>query len=54
VVSSTPSVELEKKYYKEVFDGLYPNTNILSYLWLPKYTESTDPSARTLQNYVKN
>jgi asparagine synthase (glutamine-hydrolysing) len=51
--STTPSVELEKKYYKEVFDESYPNTNILSYLWLPRYTLSTDPSARTLHNYVK-
>jgi asparagine synthase (glutamine-hydrolysing) len=52
--SLQPSVELEKKYYKKLFDDSYPNANILSYLWLPKYTLSTDPSARTLQNYVKN
>jgi asparagine synthase (glutamine-hydrolysing) len=49
---SAPSVELEKKYYKEIFNVSYPNTNILSYLWLPRYTLSTDPSARTLKNYV--
>ena len=51
--NSTPSVELEKKFYKEVFDESYKNSNILSYLWLPKYKLSNDPSARTLQNYAK-
>jgi asparagine synthase (glutamine-hydrolysing) len=48
-----PSVELEKKFYKELFDESYKNTNILSYLWLPKYKLSNDPSARTLQHYAK-
>lgn len=48
-----PSVELEKKFYKELFDDSYKNTNILSYLWLPKYKLSNDPSARTLQHYAK-
>ena len=48
-----PSVELEKKFYKELFDESYKNTNILSYLWLPKYKLSNDPSARTLLHYAK-
>ena len=52
--SSSPCIEFEKKYYKEVFEGSFPNTNVLSYLWLPRYTISTDPSARTLQHYVKD
>jgi asparagine synthase (glutamine-hydrolysing) len=51
--NSQPCIELEKKFYKEVFDESYKNTNILSYLWLPKYKLSNDPSARTLQNYTK-
>lgn len=51
--NSQPSIELEKKFYKEIFDESYKNTNILSYLWLPKYKLSNDPSARTLQNYTK-
>lgn len=47
-----PSIELEKKYYKEIFDKLYPNcSHILPYFWMPKYTKSTDPSARTLELY---
>ena len=51
--NSTSSIELEKRFYKEVFDESYKNTNILSYLWLPKYKLSNDPSARTLENYVQ-
>ena len=52
--SCTPSIELEKKYYKEIFDRFYPNcSHILPYFWMPKYTTATDPSARTLDVYNK-
>lgn len=47
-----PSIELEKKYYREIFDNKYPNcSHILPYFWMPKYTNATDPSARTLDLY---
>jgi asparagine synthase (glutamine-hydrolysing) len=47
-----PSIELEKKYYKEIFDKAFPNcTHILPYFWMPKYTNAKDPSARTLEVY---
>jgi asparagine synthase (glutamine-hydrolysing) len=47
-----PSIELEKKYYKEVFDRYYPNcSHLLPYFWMPKYTNANDPSARTLEIY---
>lgn len=46
------NIETEKKYYKEIFDKLYPNcSHILPYFWMPKYTTATDPSARTLEIY---
>ena len=46
------NIETEKKYYKEIFDKLYPNcSHIIPYFWMPKYTTATDPSARTLTNY---
>jgi len=49
------NIETEKKYYKEIFDNLYPNcSHVLPYFWMPKYTNSTDPSARTLDIYEKN
>jgi asparagine synthase (glutamine-hydrolysing) len=42
----------EKVYYKNLFDSYYPNcSRILPYFWMPKYTNATDPSARTLAFY---
>jgi asparagine synthase (glutamine-hydrolysing) len=47
-----PSLELEKRYYKEIFDIEFPNcSHILPYFWMPKYTNAYDPSARTLELY---
>jgi asparagine synthase (glutamine-hydrolysing) len=51
-IPNEPSIESEKKYYKEIFDKLYPNcSHILPYFWMPKYTNAKDPSARTLEIY---
>lgn len=48
----TPSIETEKYYYKMIFDGFFPNcAEIVPYFWMPKYTDATDPSARTLTFY---
>jgi asparagine synthase (glutamine-hydrolysing) len=45
-------IETEKHYYKMIFDVSYPNcSHILPYFWMPKYTNATDPSARTLTFY---
>ena len=47
-----PCIETEKKYYKDLFDTYYPNcSNILPYFWMPKYIQTNDPSARTLNIY---
>jgi len=49
------NIETEKKYYKQIFDEAYPNcSHILPYFWMPKYTNATDPSARTLNFYSQN
>ena len=49
----TPSIDTEKYYYKMLFDKFYPNcSKVLPYLWMPKYTNATDPSARTLEIYA--
>ena len=46
------SIETEKLYYKKFFDSYYPHCdNILPYFWMPRYTNATDPSARTLDVY---
>jgi asparagine synthase (glutamine-hydrolysing) len=48
----TPNIELEKKYYKSLFVKHFPNCqHIVPYLWMPKYTDTNDPSARTLDVY---
>lgn len=47
-----PNIQLEKQYYKQIFDNAYQNcSHILPYFWMPKYTNATDPSARTLHFY---
>jgi len=49
------SIYTEKYYYKKVFENVFPKCEkILPYFWMPKYTDATDPSARTLQIYEKN
>ena len=49
------NIETEKYYYKKIFDYLYPNcSHILPYFWMPKYTDASDPSARTLTFYNNN
>jgi asparagine synthase (glutamine-hydrolysing) len=46
------NIETEKLYYKTIFEKYYPNMSyILPYFWMPKYTNATDPSARTLDVY---
>jgi len=52
--NNKPCIETEKCYYKQIFDKAYPNcSDILPYYWMPKYTNATDPSARTLELYTK-
>ena len=48
----TPCINTEKHYYTKLFRESYPNClDIVPYLWMPKYTNATDPSARTLTFY---
>lgn len=48
-------IEAEKYYYKQIFDKFYPNcSNTIPYYWMPKYTNATDPSARTLEHYAES
>jgi asparagine synthase (glutamine-hydrolysing) len=42
----------EMYYYRTVFDQFYPSMGtILPYFWMPRWSDSKDPSARTLKNY---
>ena len=47
----TPKTK-EQYYYRTIFEQYYPKLGlILPYFWMPKYTNATDPSARTLAVY---
>lgn len=47
-----PPKTKEAYYYRTIFEKFYPNTSqVIPYFWMPKYTNATDPSARTLNNY---
>lgn len=56
VIDKYPAnIETEKLYYKKIFDCYYPYCdNIIPYFWMPRYTNATDPSARTLSLYNEN
>ena len=46
------NIVIEKQYYKKIFNYFFSNCqSILPYYWMPKYTDATDPSARTLEFY---
>ena len=47
-----PPTTVEQYYYRSIFDIHYPNAaEVVPYFWMPKYTKSTDCSARTLECY---
>jgi len=42
----------EMKYYRMIFNDYYPDCEqVVPYFWMPKYTNATDPSARTIKEY---
>ena len=48
-------IETEKFYYKSIFEKFFPEVSyVVPYMWMPKYTDATDPSARTLSTYEKS
>ena len=43
---------VEQLYYRKIFDSFYPElAHLIPYFWMPKYIESQDASARTLDIY---
>lgn len=45
-------VEIEKKYYRYLFDEqFFGCRSIIPYLWMPKFAQTEDPSARLLDVY---
>ena len=45
----------EKYWYREVFNQYYPNSKkVIPYMWMPKFIDAMDASARTLDIYKSN
>jgi len=43
---------LEQRYYRQVFDSLYPGSaTVVPYFWMPRYVDAVDSSARSLDIY---
>ena len=39
----------EQEYYRYLYETEYPNTShVIPYFWMPRWSDTTDPSARTL------
>jgi len=48
-VSHNVPITREQEYYRYLYETEYPNTShIIPYFWMPRWSETTDPSARTL------
>jgi asparagine synthase (glutamine-hydrolysing) len=42
----------EKEYYQKIYEGIYGKQAVnVPYVWMPKWCDATDPSARTLPIY---
>ncbi|XP_072179083.1 asparagine synthetase [glutamine-hydrolyzing]-like [Diadema setosum] len=47
-----PPRSKEAYYYREVFEKYYPGRSAwIPYMWMPRWIQATDPSARTLKHY---
>ena len=45
----------EAYYYRKVFNAYYRHNSVIPYFWMPKWSNTMDPSARTLKDvYVYN
>ena len=50
-----PPQTKEQLYYREIFEKYYAsNGNVIPYFWMPKYIDSKDASARSLEIYKKH
>ena len=47
-----PPESMEQLYYRTIFERTYPNQgHVIPYMWMPKFVEASDSSARTLSIY---
>lgn len=51
---NNPPETLEQLYYRMIFEKYYPNQGLsIPYMWMPRWSNSKDSSARTLKIYDK-
>lgn len=51
--TTNPPQFKEALYYRNIFEKHYPGRcSTIPYYWMPKWSKSTDPSARTLDDYL--
>ncbi|ETO04751.1 asparagine synthetase, partial [Reticulomyxa filosa] len=48
---SNPPISKEALYYRQIYDRFFAPHDLTPYYWLPQWSASTDPSARTLSHY---
>lgn len=49
----TPTTQ-EQLYYRHLFNRLYPYAQLtIPYFWMPQWCDASDPSARSLKNYIQ-
>ena len=53
IVMYNSQLTKEQNYYKNIYDSHYKNIKCIPYYWMPKYSTTTDCSARTLTIYNK-
>ncbi|XP_069127763.1 asparagine synthetase [glutamine-hydrolyzing]-like isoform X1 [Argopecten irradians] len=47
-----PPLTKESLYYRRIFEGFFSGQgHLIPYFWMPKWSKSSDPSARTLDSY---
>jgi asparagine synthase (glutamine-hydrolysing) len=53
VYSVNPPLSAEAKWYRRVFHTYYPlvAAETIPEMWMPRFVQASDPSARTLQMY---
>jgi asparagine synthase (glutamine-hydrolysing) len=46
-----PPITKEAYYYRTIYDKYFPDTDLIPYYWMPQWSNTNDPSARTLGKY---
>jgi asparagine synthase (glutamine-hydrolysing) len=51
ITHCTPLLK-ESYYYRKIFESFFPNSEkLIPHFWMPKWSDTIDPSARELEDY---